>query len=158
MTSHYTWGSITTLHDFKGVLGRPLDTFFWALTTPMVTAPSSCVKWPTVSLTLCIALSGVDHRMWKEVCYKACLDVYTLHCGTRTHLFMLATLVKMGVLSMLFATITFFFRRWSFVRIPCMSKTCVITTNRMLIAISSYVASRNLVISTRPMVHLHVGI
>ena len=28
MTSHYTWGSVTTLHDFKGVLGRPLDTFF----------------------------------------------------------------------------------------------------------------------------------
>jgi hypothetical protein len=32
MTSPYTWGSVTTLHDFGGVLGRPLDTFFWALT------------------------------------------------------------------------------------------------------------------------------
>ena len=32
MTSHYTWGSMTTLHEFGGVLGRPLDTFFWALT------------------------------------------------------------------------------------------------------------------------------
>ena len=32
MTSHYTWGSVTTLHDFGGVLGRPLDTFVWALT------------------------------------------------------------------------------------------------------------------------------
>ena len=32
MTSHYTWGSVTTLHDFGGVLGRPLDTFFWTLT------------------------------------------------------------------------------------------------------------------------------
>ena len=32
MTSHYTWGSMTTLHDFEGVLGWPLDTFFWALT------------------------------------------------------------------------------------------------------------------------------
>ena len=32
MTSHYTWGSVTTLHDFEGVLARPLDTFFWALT------------------------------------------------------------------------------------------------------------------------------
>ena len=29
---HYTWGSVTTLHDFEGALGRPLDTFFWALT------------------------------------------------------------------------------------------------------------------------------
>ena len=32
MTSHYTWGSVITLHDFGGVLGWPLDTFFWALT------------------------------------------------------------------------------------------------------------------------------
>jgi hypothetical protein len=32
MASYYTWGSVTTLHDFGGELGRPLDTFFWALT------------------------------------------------------------------------------------------------------------------------------
>ena len=32
MTSHYTRGSMTTLHDFEGVLGRPWDTFLWALT------------------------------------------------------------------------------------------------------------------------------
>jgi hypothetical protein len=32
MTSHYTWGSVTTLRDFGSVLGRPLDTFSWALT------------------------------------------------------------------------------------------------------------------------------
>jgi hypothetical protein len=32
MTSHHSWGSVTTLHDCAGVLGRPLDTFFWALT------------------------------------------------------------------------------------------------------------------------------
>ena len=31
MTSHYTWGYVTTLHDFGGVLGRPLDAFNWAL-------------------------------------------------------------------------------------------------------------------------------
>ena len=31
MTSHYTWESMTTLHDFGSVLGQPLDTFFWAL-------------------------------------------------------------------------------------------------------------------------------
>ena len=30
--SHYTCGSVTTLHEFGGELGRPLDTFFWALT------------------------------------------------------------------------------------------------------------------------------
>ena len=32
MTSHYTWGYVTTLDDFGGVLGRPLDTFLWVLT------------------------------------------------------------------------------------------------------------------------------
>jgi hypothetical protein len=32
MTSHYAWGSVTTLHDFGGVLGRPLDNFLWNLT------------------------------------------------------------------------------------------------------------------------------
>ena len=32
MTSHYTGGSMTTLHSFGGVLGQPLDTLFWALT------------------------------------------------------------------------------------------------------------------------------
>ena len=32
MTSHYTWGSVTTLHDFGSDLGRPFDAFFWALT------------------------------------------------------------------------------------------------------------------------------
>jgi hypothetical protein len=31
MASHTTWGSVTTLHDLGGVLGRPLNTFFWAL-------------------------------------------------------------------------------------------------------------------------------
>ena len=33
MISHYTWGSVTTLHDLGGMLVRPLDTFFWALTS-----------------------------------------------------------------------------------------------------------------------------
>ena len=32
MTSHYTWEFVGTLHDFGGVLGRPLDTFSWAFT------------------------------------------------------------------------------------------------------------------------------
>ena len=31
MTSCYTWGPVATLHDFGSVVGRPLDTFFWAL-------------------------------------------------------------------------------------------------------------------------------
>ena len=32
MASHHTWGPVTTLHAFGGVLGRPLDTFVWAVT------------------------------------------------------------------------------------------------------------------------------
>jgi hypothetical protein len=32
IASHYTWKSMTTRHDVGGVLGPPLDTFFWALT------------------------------------------------------------------------------------------------------------------------------
>ena len=29
MTSQYSWGAVTTLHEFGGVLGWPLNTFFW---------------------------------------------------------------------------------------------------------------------------------
>ena len=32
MASHYNWGSVTTVNVFGNVLGRPLDTLFWALT------------------------------------------------------------------------------------------------------------------------------
>ena len=32
MISHHIQGSVTTLHGVGGVLGWPLDTFFWALT------------------------------------------------------------------------------------------------------------------------------
>ena len=31
LASHYTWGSVTIVHDVGGLMGRPLDTFFWAL-------------------------------------------------------------------------------------------------------------------------------
>ena len=47
MTSHYTWGTLTTLHDFEGVLGWPLDTFFRALNF-VVMALGLWVKWPLV--------------------------------------------------------------------------------------------------------------
>ena len=46
MTSHYTWGSVTILHEFGGVLGRPLDTFLLGSHNFMVTALGSCVRWP----------------------------------------------------------------------------------------------------------------
>jgi hypothetical protein len=46
MTSQYTWRSMTTLHDFGGVLGWPLDTFLLGSHNFMVMALGSCVKWP----------------------------------------------------------------------------------------------------------------
>ena len=46
MASHYTRRYAITPHDFGGVLGRPLGTFFWALTNFTVTTLGSCVKWP----------------------------------------------------------------------------------------------------------------
>ena len=51
MTSHYTRGSVTTVHDFGGVVGRPLDTFFWALT----------ISWPRL---LAHVWSGPQFRRW----------------------------------------------------------------------------------------------
>ena len=48
MTSHYTWGSVTTLHDVGGVFRRPLDTFLLGSHNFMVTALGLCVKWPLV--------------------------------------------------------------------------------------------------------------
>ena len=45
MASNYTWGgSVTTLHDFGGVLGRPLNTFLVGSHNFMVTALGSCVR------------------------------------------------------------------------------------------------------------------
>ena len=45
MPSHRTGGPVTTLHDFGGVVGRPLDTFHLGSHNSMVTALGSCVKW-----------------------------------------------------------------------------------------------------------------
>jgi hypothetical protein len=46
MTSHYSWGSMTTLHIFGGVLGRPFKTFFWALTISWSRLLARVWKWP----------------------------------------------------------------------------------------------------------------
>jgi hypothetical protein len=45
MTSHYNWGSMTTLHDFGGVLGQRLDIFLSSHNFMVITF-CSCVKWP----------------------------------------------------------------------------------------------------------------
>ena len=39
---------MTTLYDFGGVLGQPLDTFLLGSHNFMVMALGSCVKWPSV--------------------------------------------------------------------------------------------------------------
>ena len=56
MTSYYTWGSVTTLHDFGGVSGRILGTFFWALTMSWSQTHSS---WLICEVTL-YCMSDVD--------------------------------------------------------------------------------------------------
>ena len=60
MTSHYTWGSVTTLHDFGGVLGRPLGNFFWTLTISwsqllarVRSGPNVNTKWKGFELHMC---------------------------------------------------------------------------------------------------------
>jgi hypothetical protein len=50
---------MTTLHDFGGVLGRPLDTFLGGSHNPMVTALGLCLKVALKS-TVTIAVSLVD--------------------------------------------------------------------------------------------------
>ena len=47
-TAHYTWGSVTTLHDFGMAFGH----FFWALTISW-SRLGSCVKWPLAMLREC---------------------------------------------------------------------------------------------------------
>ena len=56
MTSHYTWGSVTTLHDFGGVLGQPLDTLFCALTISWSRVLARMWSGPYFS-KICVALS-----------------------------------------------------------------------------------------------------
>ena len=50
ITSHYTWGSVTTLHDLGGVLGWPLETFFWALTILWSRLSTRVWSGPKISL------------------------------------------------------------------------------------------------------------
>jgi hypothetical protein len=46
MASHYTQGSVTTLHDFGGCLGAAFGYFLLGSHNFMVTALGSCVTWP----------------------------------------------------------------------------------------------------------------
>ena len=72
MASRDTWGSVTTLRGFGGVLGRPLETFFWALTIlwPWLLA---CV-WSYVRIVvphLCwVILAKWKVSTWKLFTYR----------------------------------------------------------------------------------------
>jgi hypothetical protein len=46
VTSHYAWGSMTTLHDFWRCFGTDFGHFLLGSHSFMVTALGSCVKWP----------------------------------------------------------------------------------------------------------------
>ena len=68
MASHYIWGSVTTLHDCGGMLGRPLDTFLWALT----------ISWSRLLLVCEAALSTLKtstqaniNIIWEPTCRLA---------------------------------------------------------------------------------------
>ena len=63
MTSHYTWGPVTTLHDFGGVLGWP-STLSLGSHDFMVTALGSCVKWPSSTLRHFYLMCWI----WHEPC------------------------------------------------------------------------------------------
>ena len=65
MTSQYTWGSVTTLHDFWGVLGQPLDTFFWAPT----------ISW---SRLLARVWSGPKIQKWDRGSWEWLATLYIL--------------------------------------------------------------------------------
>jgi hypothetical protein len=54
MTSHCTWGFVTTLHDFEGVLRQYLDTFFWALTISLSNLLAHVWSSPNLSVLWCM--------------------------------------------------------------------------------------------------------
>jgi len=79
MTSHHTCESVTTLQDLGGVLGRPLDTFIWALTISwsqlLACMWSGCKKPKVVKMhgSQTTALEGMqtmDRETWPLVTYE----------------------------------------------------------------------------------------
>jgi hypothetical protein len=59
MASHNPRGSVTILHDFGGVLGRPLDILFWGSHNFMVIAHGLCVS--TTNKLLWTLLGTLPH-------------------------------------------------------------------------------------------------
>ena len=73
MASHYTWRPVTALHGFGGVLGRPLDTLFWALKTPWsrllahVCSGPKLRGWGEPTCTLVPWRQGFRHPTWDSI-------------------------------------------------------------------------------------------
>ena len=63
-TSHYTWGSVTTLHDFKDVVGQPLDTFFGALTISWSRLLARVWSGPKVRVISCLHILLILFYCW----------------------------------------------------------------------------------------------
>ena len=72
MASQYTWGSVTTLLGFGGVLVRPLDTFFWALTISWSRLLACVWSGPK----LCISRVVLKHE-WQSTSNHHCLQLPT---------------------------------------------------------------------------------
>ena len=61
---------MTTLHDFGGVLGRPLDTSLLGSHNSMVTALGSCVKWPLWLKRRSASMSRIGSLFGSRFCSK----------------------------------------------------------------------------------------
>jgi hypothetical protein len=68
MTSQYTWGSVTTPHEFGSALRRPWHTFFWALTVSCSRLLARVWSDPYIHLAftylLCRSLKRSGNRTW----------------------------------------------------------------------------------------------
>jgi hypothetical protein len=74
VTSHYTWGSVTRLHEFGGVLGWPLHTFFWALTISRSQLLAHVWSGPILTL---VHIHRCKRQFHKEASYKRTSLIYS---------------------------------------------------------------------------------
>jgi len=90
MASHYTWGSMTALHDFGGVyVGMAFGHFLLGSHKFMVIACGSCVKWPEGRWVLSGSIPWLDPCIWL-VCDLVRIKEQTYMClkeiGLRFHI------------------------------------------------------------------------
>jgi hypothetical protein len=71
MTSHYTWGSVTTLHDC-GSLGTALQHFLLGSHNFMVTAIGLCVKVPTPNVDVIYLSPPYNTALYYIIVTRAC--------------------------------------------------------------------------------------